>query len=164
MHSRRARRQGLRSTLLVSLVVMLLALAACSEDGDVTLPTSEDGSAPEATAPETTQAPSGGGDSGDSGSSSDSDDNTAAIWAIVIIGLLVVGLVVWLASRSGAKRGAEEQRNAELAEQQRAEEAQRAALEQQRAEEAQRAAMEQEQQPPPADAPDGDGGDPPTQD
>ena len=117
------RRKLTMATAVVSLALAAL-LAACSGDGDVTVPTSGGGGsdttqAPETTqapdttqAPATTQAPSGGSGSE---SSDDGDSNSAAIWALVIIGVIVIGLIVWLASRSGAKRGAQEQREAELA-------------------------------------------------
>ncbi len=55
------------------------------------------------------------GASGGSGSETDagsttSDTSNEALWALVIIGgVLIIGLIVWGASRSGAKSGAREQ-------------------------------------------------------
>ena len=111
-----------RGVLLVGAVVGALVLAGCStaEDavtgtGDAdTAESSETTSAPETTttaAPETTTtAASGGSGSETSGESTDTSTSNDALWALVIIaGVLIIGLIVWLASRSGAQRGATQQ-------------------------------------------------------
>lgn len=92
----------------------LLLVSACSSS---TTPTTsadseapaapEPTSAPETTsAPDTTSAPNTTAAPADSGSESSSTTDSAMIWAIVLLGVLLLGLVIWMASRSGAKRGA----------------------------------------------------------
>jgi len=110
-----------RGVLLVGAVVGALALAGCSTSDDAVTGTgdADTAEAPETTAAETTTtaapettttAASEGSGSETSGESADTSTSNDALWALVIIGgVLIIGLIVWLASRSGAQRGATQQ-------------------------------------------------------
>jgi len=97
-------------------------LAGCSTSEDAVTGTGDADTAeapvttaaPETTAtaaPETTTtAASGGSGSETSGESADTSTSNDALWVLIIVGgVLIIGLIVWLASRSGAQRGATQQ-------------------------------------------------------
>jgi len=105
----------MRRALATATILVLLFASACSSTTTPTTgsesgaPTTPDITAPEATsapepttAPDTTSAPATTAPPAEG----DTTTNSGAIWAIVLLGIVVLGIVVWLASRSGAKRGA----------------------------------------------------------
>lgn len=111
-----------RGALIIGAVVGVLVLAGCSGDGEAVTGTST-GDADSAEAPETTSAPdttaapettttaaSGGSGSETDGGSASAETEDDTMWGLIIIGVIaVIGIVVWFASRSGARHGAQEQ-------------------------------------------------------
>jgi hypothetical protein len=115
-----------RGVLLVGAVIGALVLGGCSTSEDPVPGTGDAGTgeasvttATETTrarettttaAPETTAAAAEGSGSETSGESTDTSTSNDALWVLIIIGgVLIIGLIVWIASRSGARRGAAEQ-------------------------------------------------------
>lgn len=108
-------------------VVGALVLAGCSTSDDPVTGTgdADTGETPVTTATETTAAPettttaapettttaaSGGSGSETGGESTDTSTSNDALWVLIIVGgVLIIGLIVWFASRSGARHGAAEQ-------------------------------------------------------
>ena len=115
----RARWHGV---LLVGAIVGAVVVAGCSDNGEAVTPTgdlerpepSETTAAPETTttaAPETTTtAASESSDTTTEAASATSETSNDTMWGLVIIiALVLIGLVAWGASRSGAQKGAQEQ-------------------------------------------------------
>jgi hypothetical protein len=122
-----------RGVLLVGAVIGALVLGGCSTSEDPVPGTGDAGTgeasvttatettrarettttaAPETTAAaaETTAAAAEGSGSETSGESTDTSTSNDALWVLIIVGgVLIIGLIVWFASRSGARRGAAEQ-------------------------------------------------------
>ena len=104
----------LRTALALLALVAIMVLSACTtEEGS--------GGVDAATGNATTSGDSGSGDSGSSDSGDSSADNSNFGILLVIVGVAVVGLIAWTASRSGAKKGATAEREASAAQQQAAE-------------------------------------------
>jgi hypothetical protein len=92
------------------LMVLLLLLGACSEDGSgVTLPdgaTLPEISAPEVTAPETT-APETTAPAPEAAPEPEDDGSTVPLWVVVVLGMIIIGFIAYFAARSGSKRQAQ---------------------------------------------------------
>jgi hypothetical protein len=97
------------------LMVLLLLLGACSEDGSgVTLPdgaTLPEVSAPEVTAPETTApettAPETTAPAPEAAPEPEDDGSTVPLWVVVVLGMIIIGFIAYFAARSGSKRQAQ---------------------------------------------------------
>ena len=110
----RFRVSGVVTGLLM--LVLVLVLGACSEDGsEVTLPedgvtlpevTAPETTAPETTAPETT-APEAAPAPEETAPEAEDEGSTAPLWVIVVLGMIIIGFVAYFAARSGSKKQAQ---------------------------------------------------------
>lgn len=109
--------RGIRASMVI-VVLLVLPLAACNgEDSSVTLP--EGATLPEISAPETrppeTEAPTTAAPAPETpateaqASTSEADGDEVPVWVWVLLGLVLVGLVAWLAARAGSRSGSQAQ-------------------------------------------------------
>ena len=111
----------MKRTVFIGAIVGTLFLAACTSEGETPGDGTLDPSAPDTTsapattsAPDTTSAPattSAPDNSTDAGDTEDSDLK----WGVVIFLVLLFVGIVWAAGRSGAKKGAADQAQAQQA-------------------------------------------------
>lgn len=111
---------SLRSGMIaVFLAATLLVVVACNgEDGiDASLPTTtagEDGEtadttqAPETTAPATTEAPPSDAATATTVTDGEDTGSNAAVWAIVVAVLVILGIILWVIGRGGGKAGGQQ--------------------------------------------------------
>jgi hypothetical protein len=127
----------MKRTVFIGAIVGTMFLAACTSEGETPGDGTLDPSAPDTTsAPATTSAPDNSTDAGDT---EDSDLK----WGVVIFLVLLFVGIVWAAGRSGAKKGAADQAQAQQA----------AAYQAQQAQQAPPATPEAGTEDPPAPAP-----------
>jgi hypothetical protein len=111
----------MRRMILIGAVAATLLLAACSSETTPPEGGTLDPSAPDTTsapattsAPDTTSAPAATSAPDNTANPADTEDSDVK-WGVVIFIVLLIAGIIWAASRSGAKKGAADQTQAQQA-------------------------------------------------